>query len=45
MNEALDFSDPSCGVPLDQYLWINNLHKTSPAHDGMAAQIAETLSA
>ncbi|KAI9698546.1 MAG: hypothetical protein M1820_007436 [Bogoriella megaspora] len=37
--------DPSCGVPVDQYFWLNTLHPTFPVHNATAAQIVKTLGA
>jgi len=38
-----DSFQPSCGVPLKEYLWLNELHPTYPVHEAMAAQIAKAL--
>lgn len=38
-----DYHRPECGVPLKEYLWINELHPTYPLHEAMAAQIVEML--
>ena len=38
-----DMFDPSCGVPLSEFLWLNNLHPTYPIHATIAAQVAKTL--
>ncbi|MCJ1261860.1 hypothetical protein MMC22_001729 [Lobaria immixta] len=40
---TLDFFDPSCGVPINEYLWMNNLHATYPMHNLMASQIVQLL--
>ena len=42
---AEDTFDPSCGVPVNQYFWLNTLHPTYPMHDAMAQAIAAQLSA
>ncbi len=39
----MDLFEPSCGIPLNQYLWENSLHPTYPMHRAMAAQIAKAL--
>ncbi len=39
----MDLFDPSCGVPLNQYLWENALHPTYRMHDAMAGQIVKAL--
>lgn len=36
-------SDPSCLYPVNQYLWLNNLHPTYPIHNATAASIVKTL--
>lgn len=35
----------SCGIPVDQYLWLNDLHPTYPAHNLMAARALELMTA
>lgn len=42
---AVDTFDPSCGVPVNQYFWLNSLHPTYPIHDVIAQQIAAELTA
>jgi len=37
--------DPSCGVPVDQYFWLNSLHPTYPMHDVLAQAVAKQLKA
>ncbi|KAI1118323.1 carbohydrate esterase family 16 protein [Nemania sp. NC0429] len=37
--------DPSCGVPANQYFWLNNLHPTSAIHEVVARGIASLLTA
>ncbi|MCJ1224242.1 hypothetical protein MMC12_000886 [Toensbergia leucococca] len=34
---------PSCGIPVDEYLWLNNIHPTSPIHELMASQIVSQI--
>lgn len=34
-----------CGVPVNQYFWLNNIHPTYPVHEAVAAQIAQLLGA
>lgn len=36
--------DPSCAYPVNEYLWLNNLHPTFPIHNATAAAIAKQLS-
>lgn len=36
---------PQCGVPVNQYLWLNSLHPTGPIHEVVAAGVAELLEA
>ncbi|KJR86882.1 uncharacterized protein SPSK_11027 [Sporothrix schenckii 1099-18] len=35
----------SCGVPVDQYFWLNSLHPTYPIHDVVAEQVSKALTA
>ena len=39
----VDMFDPSCGVSLREYLWMNNLHPTYPMHQTIASQIPKAL--
>ncbi|KAJ4393271.1 hypothetical protein N0V93_002479 [Gnomoniopsis smithogilvyi] len=32
-----------CGVPVNEYFWLNALHPTYPIHEAVAAQIAKLL--
>lgn len=34
-----------CGIPVDQYFWLNALHPTGPIHEVVADQIAQLLEA
>ncbi|KAI0178741.1 carbohydrate esterase family 16 protein [Hypoxylon sp. FL1284] len=36
---------PSCGVPVNEYFWLNDLHPTYPIHDVVAKQVTEALKA
>ncbi|KAI1458822.1 carbohydrate esterase family 16 protein [Annulohypoxylon moriforme] len=36
---------PSCGVPVNEYFWLNNLHPTYPIHDVVAQGVADALKA
>ncbi|KAI0391763.1 hypothetical protein F5Y17DRAFT_439248 [Xylariaceae sp. FL0594] len=40
---AQDTFIPSCGVPVNQYFWLNNLHPTSAIHEVVAKGIADAL--
>lgn len=44
-TSTLTYLDPSCGVPVNQYLWLNNLHPTYPMHNFIASQIVQLLGA
>jgi len=33
----------TCGVPVNQYFWLNSLHPTYPMHDVVAQGVAKTL--
>ncbi|KAI1122003.1 hypothetical protein F5Y10DRAFT_84200 [Nemania abortiva] len=37
--------NPSCGVPVNQYFWLNNLHPTSAIHEVVAKGVADLLTA
>lgn len=39
----IDTLVPSCGVPANQYFWLNSLHPTYPMHDVLAQKVAEQL--
>ncbi|KAH8808553.1 hypothetical protein F5884DRAFT_673363 [Xylogone sp. PMI_703] len=38
-----DYFDPSCGVPVNEYFWLNSLHPTYPMHDVLAEQVSLLL--
>lgn len=38
-----DTLDSACGVPVDEYFWLNSLHPTYPVHDVVAEQVAAAL--
>ena len=40
---APDTLDPSCGIPVNQYFWLNSLHPTYPMHDVLAQKVAGQL--
>ncbi|TRX95575.1 hypothetical protein FHL15_003533 [Xylaria flabelliformis] len=42
---AQDTLDASCGVPVNQYFWLNNLHPTSAIHEVVAKGVADLLTA
>ncbi|KAL9137736.1 MAG: hypothetical protein Q9175_001045 [Cornicularia normoerica] len=44
-TSSLTSFDPSCGIPVNQYFWLNSLHPTYPMHNFMGSQIAKILSA
>ncbi|OTB09418.1 carbohydrate esterase family 16 protein [Hypoxylon sp. CI-4A] len=39
-----DTLTPSCGVAVNEYFWLNNLHPTYPIHDVVAKGVADALS-
>ncbi|KAK8098037.1 fungal cellulose binding domain-containing protein [Apiospora kogelbergensis] len=39
----LDTLDPGCGIPVNQYFWLNSLHPTYPMHDVVAEQVVAAL--
>ena len=42
---TLTYFYPACGVPVNQYLWLNSLHPTYPMHNFIASQIVRLLGA
>ncbi|KAK5626307.1 hypothetical protein RRF57_002022 [Xylaria bambusicola] len=42
---AQDTLDASCGVPVNEYFWLNNLHPTSAIHEVVAKGVADLLAA
>ncbi|KAI5806202.1 hypothetical protein EDC01DRAFT_138086 [Geopyxis carbonaria] len=38
-----DTYDPTCGVPVDEYFWLNSLHPTHTVHKEVARRIAKIL--
>ena len=42
---TLNFFVPACDIPVNQYLWLNDLHPTYPVHNLMAAEIVHLLEA
>ncbi|KAL3427750.1 Thermolabile hemolysin 2 [Phlyctema vagabunda] len=40
-----DTLDPSCSIPVNEYLWLNSLHPTYPIHDALAEVVASQLTA
>lgn len=38
-----DTLTPSCGIPVNEYFWLNSLHPTSPIHDVVAEAVAMHL--
>jgi phospholipase/lecithinase/hemolysin len=39
------YYDPSCGVPVNEYFWLNSLHPTYPMQDVLAQEVALQLRA
>ncbi|PGH10117.1 hypothetical protein AJ80_07567 [Polytolypa hystricis UAMH7299] len=35
--------DPACGIPVNEYFWLNSLHPTFPVHNTTARAIAKQL--
>ncbi|KAI9735806.1 MAG: hypothetical protein M1834_001271 [Cirrosporium novae-zelandiae] len=42
-TDEWDSYDAACGIPVNEYFWLNNLHPTYPMHNATAAQIIELL--
>ncbi|KAI0477453.1 carbohydrate esterase family 16 protein [Xylariaceae sp. FL0804] len=40
-----DTFNATCGVPVNEYFWLNTLHPTYPMHDVVAQHISEALEA
>lgn len=40
-----DYFDPSCGIPVNEYFWLNSLHPTYPMQDVLAEGVAAQLNA
>ncbi|KAF2234424.1 carbohydrate esterase family 16 protein [Viridothelium virens] len=40
-----DYLDPSCGIPVQEYFWLNTLHPVFPVHNASGAQLANQLAA
>lgn len=40
-----DYLDATCGIPVNEYFWLNTLHPTYPMHDVLAEKVAEMLEA
>jgi len=38
---TLTFFDPSCGIAVNEYFWLDTLHPTYPMHNFMASQIVK----
>ena len=38
-----DTLNATCGIPVNEYFWLNSLHPTYPMHDVVAKQIATLL--
>ncbi|KAI1310664.1 hypothetical protein F5Y03DRAFT_403046 [Xylaria venustula] len=42
---AEDTYDASCGVPVNEYFWLNTLHPTYTVHEVVAQEVADLLTA
>ncbi|KAE9567742.1 Acetylesterase [Colletotrichum fructicola] len=42
-TDAQDTLIASCGVPVNEYFWLNTLHPTYPIHDAVAETVADAL--
>ncbi|OAA59906.1 Lipase, GDSL [Niveomyces insectorum RCEF 264] len=42
---ARDTLTAACGVPVNEYFWLNSLHPTYPIHDVVAEHLAKALTA
>ena len=42
-TSAIDTFIKSCGIPVNQYFWLNSLHPTYPMHKVIASQVSLLL--
>ena len=40
---TLTYFDPTCGVPINAYFWLNTLHPTYPMHNFLGSQITQFI--
>jgi len=40
-----DYFNASCGIPVNEYFWLNSLHPTYPMHDVLAQEVSFQLEA
>lgn len=40
---TMDYLNVTCGIPVNEYFWLNTLHPTYPMHDFLASRIAMML--
>lgn len=38
-----DYFDPECGIPVNEYFWLDALHPTYPIHDVIAEHVVKML--
>lgn len=41
---AQDTFNATCGIPVNEYFWLNSLHPTYPMHDALAYEVVKQLS-
>lgn len=39
----MDYYDPTCGIPVNEYFWLNSLHPTYPIHNVLAEKVSQLL--
>lgn len=44
-TSVLTYFDSACGVSVNEYFWLNDLHPTYPMHNFIGSQIVKLLSA
>lgn len=42
-TSTFNFYDPSCDFPVNEYLWLNDIHPTYPMHNFLAAKIIQLI--
>ena len=42
-TSTFNYYDPSCDFPVNEYLWLNDIHPTYPMHNFLAAKIIQLI--
>ncbi|GME38935.1 GDSL esterase/lipase [Neofusicoccum parvum] len=43
-TDAQNTTSAACGIPVNEYFWLNSLHPTFPVHEAVAAELSKQLS-